>query len=93
MFSKAYDIPFPEIRKRIKTKSFLSPWITKGIQISKRKQELREKFSKKWTYASEKIYNHCKNLFEKLRNISNTLDCKSQFLKYESGVKRTWNMI
>ena len=60
MFSKAYDTSFPEIQKRIKTKSFLSPWITKGIQMSKRKQELYEKkelFLKKWTYASEKIIN------------------------------------
>ena len=58
MFSKAYDTSFPEIQKRIRTKSFLRPWITKGIQISKRKQELYEKkelFLKKWTYASEKI--------------------------------------
>ena len=95
MFSKAYDTPFPEIRKMIKTKSSLSPWITKGIQISKRKQELYEKFLKKWTYTSEKIYITIVKISLKNSgtNISNKLDCKSQFLKYESGVKRTWNMI
>ena len=70
MFSKAYDDSFREIQKRIKIKSFLSPWITTGIQIPKRKQELYEKLLKKRTYASENIYKHCKNLFEKLRIIS-----------------------
>ena len=55
MFSKASDTSFPEIQKWIKTKSFLSPWITKDIQISKRKQKLYERILKKWTYTSEKI--------------------------------------
>ena len=93
MFSKAYDTSFPEIQKLIKTKSFPSPWITKGIQISKRKQKLDKRFLKKWTYASEKICKYCKNLFEKVRNIPNKLVYKSQLLKYESDIKRTCNII
>ena len=67
MFSKAYDTFFPEIQKRIKTESFLSPWITEDIQISKRKQELykkKELFLKKLTYASEKIINIVKILLK-----------------------------
>ena len=77
-----------KFRKGFKTKSFLSPWITKGIQISEWKLKLYETFLKKWTYASEKIYKHCKNRFKNLRNISNKWDCKSQFLSYESGDKK-----
>ena len=44
-------------------------------------------------FASEKIQKYCKNLFEQVRNILSKLDCKSHLLKYESGIKRTCNII
>ena len=47
MFSIAYDTSFPEIQKWIKTESFVGPWITKGIRISKRKHKLYERFDMK----------------------------------------------
>ena len=49
-------------------------------------------FLKEMTHAFEKIYK-CKNLFKKFKNITNKLFCKSQVLKYESGIKSTWNII
>ena len=40
-----------------------------------------------------KRHKYCKNLFEKVKDISNKLDCKSHLLKYKSDIKLTCNII
>ena len=37
LFSKAYDTSFTEIQETVKIKSFVSPWITKGIYKNRMK--------------------------------------------------------
>ena len=85
MFSKAYDTFFPEIQKRIKTESFQSPWITEDIQISKRVVQKERIVCKEMDLCLWKNYKHCKNLFGKLRNISNKLIAKWIFEIWELG--------
>ena len=44
-FAEIYDTAFPEYKIEIKTKSLLSPWITRGIiKSSKRKHKLYDKY-------------------------------------------------
>ena len=64
-FNSLYDIHFPKVLERLKTKHIQSPWITKGIAKSfKRKQKLYEKSLKHQTRETELAYKLCKNLFE-----------------------------
>ena len=66
IFSETYDSAFPEILIKCKTKTLISPWVTKRIQISSEtNQKLYEKFLKKSTYDSEKTYKNYKNLLGK----------------------------
>ena len=68
IFTKIYDKAFPVCKIRIKTKSLLSPWITKGIlKSSKREHKLYDKFLKHKTYTNEVNYKNYKNLFETIK--------------------------
>ena len=68
IFNSIYDIYFPKVFVRLKTKHIQSPWITKGIaKSSKRKQKLYEKFLKHRTRETELAYKSYKNLFESLK--------------------------
>ena len=70
-FSTSYDKTFPEVKIKIKTKTLLSRWITKGLlKSSKRKQKLYNKFLKHKTYKNELSYKSYKTLFETLRRKS-----------------------
>ena len=45
IFSSLYDISFPDVKIKVKIKSFVRPWITKGLlKSSKRKQKLYRNF-------------------------------------------------
>ena len=70
-FSLIYDDHFAIKVIEIKTKSLLSPWITKGTKkSSKRKQKLYEKILKKKSPKNEKEYKNYKQLFEKIKKDS-----------------------
>ena len=57
IFNSIYDIYFPKVLVRLKTKHIQSPWITKGIiKSSKRKQKFYEKFLKHQTRETELAY-------------------------------------
>ena len=57
IFSAACNTSFPEIKIKIKTKTLLNPWLTKGIKKSpKKKQRLYENLLKKNTKAKEETY-------------------------------------
>ena len=65
-----YEEYFP-IRKIIKPKRALSPWITNGTaKSSKQKQKLYEKFLKHRTPINEANYKAYKNLFETIKRKS-----------------------
>ena len=73
-FQVIYDQAFPKTKIKLKTKSLLSPWITKGLlKSSKTKHKLYDKYLKSKTYRNEIKYKSYKNLFEsikhKLKNI------------------------
>ena len=56
-FSSHYEEAFPKLEIKIKQKSLISPWITKGImKSSKRKQKLYNKFLNSRTKENEVIY-------------------------------------
>ena len=53
-FTDLYDKCFRKVKIKLKTKSLLSPWITKGLKkSSKRKQKLYDKFLKNKSYKNE----------------------------------------
>ena len=63
ILSKIYDEFFPLKTIKVKKKSLLSPWMSRGLlKSSKQKQKLYNKFLKHKTYTNYKTY---KNLFEK----------------------------
>ena len=69
-FISIYDIFFPKIKVRRKTKSLHSPWITKGIlkrKSSKRKQKLYEKYPKRRSASTETAYKLYKHLSESIK--------------------------
>ena len=67
-FLKIYNQCFPYKKIKIKRKSFLSPWITKGLlKSSKQKQKLYIKYLKNKTFTNEEKYKTYKNLFEKIK--------------------------
>ena len=69
-FIKIYDQAFPLQKIKIKGKSLVSPWITKGIRKSSRKkQRLYEKFLKHKTTKTLETYKNYKNLFEKIKKV------------------------
>ena len=66
--SDLYNTAFAKRETEIQIKHLQSPWIITGLQkLSKRKQRLYEKFSKKRTTGNETIYKMYKNLLKKLR--------------------------
>ena len=81
----------------VKTKTVLSPWISKGIQkSSKKKEKLSEKFLKKQPYHSEKNKKQIKVIktsWKKNKNYSKKLHYKNKLLKYENNLKGTWSVI
>ena len=58
---------FPMNKIKIKTKDLESPWITKGIKKSKKKQRLYSKFLKKRNEKTKKEYQDYKKLFGSIK--------------------------
>ena len=93
-FSSCYEVSFPKVKIKIKSKSFLSPWITKGlIKSSKKKQKLYNNFLKHKTYKNEKKYKTYKNLFETLKLKSKKNYYAKLINKYKNNIKKTWQVI
>ena len=93
-FLSLYDEAFPKVKIKIKTKSFLSPWITKGIlKSSKRKKRLYEKFLKNKTYSNEINYKTYKNLFETIKFKSKKSYYANLINMYKNNIKKTWQVI
>ena len=78
---------FQEVK--VKTKSLLSPWMTKGlIKSSKQKQKLYEKYLKRKTYTNETNYKTYKNLFEKIKNKLKKVHYSKLLHFYHSNAKK-----
>ena len=94
LFNKYYEQAFPKVEIKIKTKSLLSPWMTKGLlKSSKKKQKLYEKFLKRRTYSNEKIYKSYKKLFEAIKYRSKKLHYSNLIDKFAGNAKKTWDVI
>ena len=94
IFNSTYDIYFPKVFVRLKTKHIQSPWITKGIvKSSKRKQKLYEKFLKHRTRATELAYKSYKNLFESLKKKAKKKYYSEKISKYKHDSKKTWSIM
>ena len=94
IFNSIYDIYFPKVSVRIKTKHIQSPWITKGIaKSSKRKQKLYEKFLKHRTRETELAYKSYKNLFESLKKRAKKKYYSEKISKYKHDAKKTWSIM
>ena len=93
-FTELYDTAFPIYKIKVKTKSLLSPWITKGIlKSSKRKHKLYDKFLKRKTYTNETNYKNYKNLFETIKFKAKKLYYSNLIIKYQNNIKKTWQVI
>ena len=87
IFNSIYDIYFPKVFVRLKTKHIQSPWITKGIaKSSKRKQKLYEKFLKHRTRETELAYKSYKNLFESLKKKAKKKYLNTNMMPKKHGV-------
>ena len=90
-FTKIYDQAFPLQKIKIKGKSLVSPWITKGIRKSSRKkQRLFEKFLKHKTTKTLETYKNYKNLFEKIKKSSKKHYYQNKLEKCKNNLKTTW---
>ena len=93
-FLKHYEIAFPKIEIKIKTKNLLSPWITKGLlKSSTRKHRLYDKFLKKKSFTNESKYKTYKNLFETIKHKSKKNYYTELITKYKNNIKKTWEII
>ena len=89
-----YEKAFPKIKINIKTKSLLSPWMTKGLlKSSKKKQNLYDKFLKNKTNRNHLNYKTYNNLFKQIKNKSKKNYYQNLLLKYKNNIKKTWDVI
>ena len=94
IFNSIYDIYFPKIFVRLKTKHILSLCITKGIaKSSKRKQKLYKKFLKHRTRETEFAYILYKNLFESLKKKVKKKYYSEKISEYKHDAKKTWSIM
>ena len=90
-YIKIYDQAFPLQKIKIKGKSLVSPWITKGIRKSSRKkQHLYEKFLKHKATKTLQNYKNYKNLFENIKKSSKKHYYQSKLEKCKNNIKITW---
>ena len=94
IFNSIYDLYFPKVFVRLKTKYIQSLWITKGIpKSSKRKQKLYERFLKHRTRETELAYKSYKSLFESLKKKAKKKYYSEQISKYKHDAKKTWSIM
>ena len=68
-FFGLYNKAFPKHKIKISKKSFISPWMTKGlIKSSKKKYKLYEKFLRNRNPEKKLNYKQYKTLFESFKN-------------------------
>ena len=93
-FLPLYNKFFPKITYEVKTKTLLSPWMTRGLlKSSKKKQKLYEKYLKSRTNKNDTNYKAYKHLFEQLKNRSKKNHYENLLIKYRSNIKKTWDVI
>ena len=94
IFNSIYDIYFPKVFVRLKTKHIQSLWITKGIaKSSKRKQKLYKKFLKHRTRETEFAYKLYKNIFESLKKKAKKKYYSEKISKYKHDDKKIWSIM
>ena len=85
VFSGIYDFTFPLKTILVKRKTLQNPWMTKGyLKLSKGKQKLYEKFSKKRTPRNKSI-----QLFESLKENSKNNYYTRRLENYQNDIKKS----
>ena len=93
-FSALYDHAFPLKEVRVKVKTVMNPWMTKGLQkSSKKKQKLYEKFLKNRTNENEKKYKNYKSLFEILKEKCKKIYYSRRLTSCGKNMKKAWDTI
>ena len=93
-FLEIYNKTFPVIQRRVKIKTLLNPWFTKGfLKSSKMKQQLYNKYLKSRTDSDHENYRHYRNLFEKLKLKAKETYYKNKIEQYQGNAKKTWATI
>ena len=79
---------------KVKFRSNQSPWITKGIaKSSKKETRLYEKFLKNRTQKNEKTYKTYKNLFESIKKRSKKKIYSEKLQKFKGDAKKTCSVM
>lgn len=93
-FKNLFDQFFPVIEQKVKTKTLLNPWFTKGFEKSSRKkQKLYNRFLKSRSSHDKSTYLAYKNLFEKLKTEAKSKYYKDLLLKHQGNAKQTWKTL
>ena len=91
VFSNLYKIAFPKIKIEVNSKTWLSPWIARGIlKSSKCKQKLYEKLLKNRNSVNKGNYKTFARLFESIKQKSKKNYFHNLLITYENDMKRTW---
>lgn len=94
VYQDFFNEHFPIREKKVKTKTLLNPWFTKGfLKSSKIKQKLYNKLLKIPSEKNREAYTSYRNLFEKLKYKAKTQYYKSQLTKYQNNARKTWETI
>ena len=92
--SSLYDTVFPIKEIKLKTKTLLSPWMSRGLlKCSKHKKRLYENFLKKRTIQNETKYKNYKKLFDSIKNKSKKNHYANLLKLYQKDIKKTWKVI
>ena len=79
---------------KTKRKSFNSPWVTKGlVKSSKKNQRLYEKFLRNRNSEKELNYKQYKTLFESLKKKSKKNYYSDLIDSYKYNIKKTWDIM
>ena len=90
IFFGLYNEAFPKQKIKIKRKSFISPWLTKGlVKSSKKKQRLYEKCLKNRSPEKELNYKQYKTLFESLKKKSKKYNYSDLIDSHKYNIKKT----
>ena len=93
--NSARDVAFPEIRVKQRFNKFHhSPWMSKGLMVSKKhKERLFSKKKKKPSVTNEETFKIYNTTYNKLRRLAKKLYYQKQFNKNVRDSKQTWSLI
>ncbi len=94
-FTSLYDIYFPLLTKKFNIKYHKNdPWFTSGLLVSRREKiRLDKKAAKSRSIRDFQIYKNYRNIYNKTVKKAKQLYFDSQFVKCQSNLKKTWQLL